>query len=395
VSKIEYSISFVIPTRNRSEFIEPLINRCLEIAGSKIIISDNSDFKVLDKLIQNYKSDRICYNYYSEKLSVIDNFNLALGFVKTDFVCFLGDDDMIGPGFEKALEIMSKHNIDILNVDSCSKPLQYFWPGNPSKRWGDLGGKLYFSSYTGNFRKLNLTKAAKAVRSNLGLGPLTLPRLYLGVVRMSFVNLIINKQGKIFGGYSPDIYSSYSLTLENPNFFLIDYPIIIPGACSKSTSSARASRSDVGELLDNDHLGRFENVKWDVRIPAFYSPYNVWAATLLIAVESNNHNLSSFNFAHLYALNLLNSNFSFNKINIAIESLSKKYILLKAWIILLIQIQLIKLTISKFLQVFKYFGKNRPGGADFETENNSTSYDAFSSIEYFLRNNNIQIKFNK
>lgn len=390
---LDNSISFVIPTRNRHEFLEPLINRCLEINGSKIIISDNSDIKIIDKLVEKYKNNRIQYNYYPQKLSVIDNFNIALKYVDTTFVCYLGDDDMIGPGFQEALGIMLDHQIDVLNVANHNKPLQYFWPNNPSKRWGDLGGKLFFNSYDGEFQIRNIKSSLKLIKSKFGLGPLSLPRLYLGIVRMSLINKIFDKHGNLFGGYSPDIYSSYLLSLECSNPYTVDYPIIIPGACSKSTSSARANRTDVGDLFDNDHLGRFQNVVWDKRIPAFYSPFNVWAATLLIATEKNNDKISILNFTHLFALNLLNSNFSISKLNIAIKTLSKGSFSIKFLIILMLSFQISRLIFLKIKQGFKYFINKRPGGAKFESKNNTTSYDAYLSIRDYLMNRNIIIKF--
>lgn len=384
-------ISFVIPTRNRSEFIEPLISRCLEIEKSIVIISDNSDEMILSNIVNKFNSNRIIYNYYPEKLSVIDNFNYSLKHVKTKFVCYLGDDDIIGPGFQEALSIMENNDFDVLNVETVNRPLQYFWPNNPSKNWGDLGGKLFFNSFSGAFRKSNIKNELNLAKSKFGLGPLTLPRLYLGIVKMSLINSIIKKHGNIFGGFSPDIYSSYFLSLESTNSYIIDYPIIIPGACSKSTSSARANRTDIGDLFDNDHLGRFQNVLWDKRIPAFYSPFNVWGATLLIAAENNNDKISILNFSHLYALNLLNSNFSISKLRTAIRSLSNDLFLNKTLILFFTFFQFLNLIFLKVRQFFKYFIYKRPGGAQFEINNNNNSYDAFISMQKFLIDNNIKI----
>jgi glycosyltransferase involved in cell wall biosynthesis len=385
------NVSFVIPTRNRSEFIEPLISRCLEIENSIVIISDNSDEMVINNIVDGFNTDRIIYNYYSEKLSVIDNFNFSLKYVKTKYVCYLGDDDIIGPGFEDALKIMNDNEIDVLNVETINRPLQYFWPNNPSKNWGDLGGKLFFNSFTGGINKVNIKKELNIVKSKFGLGPLALPRLYLGIVNMSLINRILDKHKRIFGGYSPDIYSSYFLSIECTNPYTIDYPIIIPGACSKSTSSARANRTDIGDLFNNDHLGRFQNVVWDKRIPAFYSPFNVWGSTLLIASENNNDRISFLNFAHLYALNLINSNFSIFKLGIAIKSLSKNSFFNKLVIILFIGLQISKLICLKIKQMLKYFIHKRPGGVKYEINDNHTSYDAFMSMKNFLNNKGVYI----
>jgi hypothetical protein len=387
----DYSISFVIPTRNRTSFIEPLIRRCLEINGSQIIISDNSDVKTLDKLLVKYNTKRIKYYYYPEKISVIENFNNALKYVETTYVCYLGDDDMVGPGIEESLTIMNENNIDVLNVDYVTKPLQYFWPNNPTKRWGDIGSKLYFSSYYGSFKINNIFKAKRLVKINFGLGPLLLPRLYLGIVRTSLLHKILDKNRNVFGGYSPDIFSSYILSIECSNPYIIDYPIIIPGACSKSTSAARANRTDIGELLDNDHLGRFKNVQWDKRIPEFYSPYNVWAATLLIGIEENNDKISLFSFSHLYALNIINSNFNLLKVINAINSLSRNNTPRKILIFVFIFVNILKILILKAIHYLKFLVHKRPGGAKYEVDNITDTYNAFVSIKNHLNKSNVKI----
>jgi glycosyltransferase involved in cell wall biosynthesis len=389
----DYSISFVIPTRNRSEFIEPLIKRCLEIRNSIVIISDNSDVKVIDKLIEKFDNSRIIYNYYPDKLSVIDNFNLSLTFVKTTYVCYLGDDDMIGPGFEKALSLMFEFDIDVLNVQTVNRPLQYFWPNNPSKHWGDLGGKLYFGDFKGGLKRNDNTKSLNHAKSNFGLGPLTLPRVYLGIVKIDLIEKIIKKHNSLFNGYSPDIYSSYLLSLESSNSYTFDFPIIIPGACSKSTSSARASRTDVGSLLNNDHLGRFSNVNWDRRIPEFYSPYNIWASTFLIGLEKNGDQVSQWSFAHLYALNMMNSNFSSKKLNKAINALAGTRLISKLGVLIMIFYHFSSLLFQKILQVAKFAIYKRPGAAKNVIIENLNSYDAYLALNDFYSRNGFEVKF--
>lgn len=388
----KYSISFVIPTRNRSEFIVPLIIRCLEIPGSKIIISDNSDSNSLGDTIKSFNNERITYNYYSDRLSVIDNFNISLESVDTTFVCFLGDDDILGPGFQDAIDIMINKEIDVLNFDYGKKPLQYFWPNNPSKRWGDLGGKIFFNSFSGNLKLIELNYNIQSVKNKIGLGPLSMPRLYLGVVRMSLINKIIDKYGCIFGGYSPDIFSSYLLSLESSKAYSIDYPIIIPGACSKSTSSARANRSDIGDLVNNDHLGRFRDFKWDERVPAFYSPFNVWASTLLKAMEVNDGKISSYDFCHLYAVNLMNSPKNILKILLAIKKLSGSNFFARYILYCLTFMRFLILFFEKIVSAFKYIFYSRPGGVEFEIDNNKTSYDAFLSLKNHLNSSKVEIK---
>jgi glycosyltransferase involved in cell wall biosynthesis len=386
------SISFIIPTRNRSEFIDPLIKRCLEIENSIIIISDNSDKKIIDKIIQKYNSDRIIYNYYSDKLSVIDNFNFALNFVKTSHVCYLGDDDIIGPGFEEAFRIQIENHIDVLNVYNINRPLQYFWPNNPSAHWGDLGGMTFFGNFGGGFIKNSIIESRNKALSKLGEGPLGLPRVYLGIISIELINNIKSKYGDLFGGYSPDIYSSLLISQECKNPYYIDYPIIIPGACSKSTSSARASRSDVGGLLDNDHLSRFEKIVWDKKIPEFYSPYNIWASTALIALKMVNIELSIHKVTHIYALNLLNSRHESRKILDSMKYLSDacQINLLRIYISTFSNI--INLFFIKLANYLKLFFIRRPGASKFVIKNNTTSYDAYVSLKDFLSRKKIDVK---
>lgn len=386
------SISFIIPTRNRSEFIDPLIKRCLEIDNSIIIISDNSDTKVIDKIVDCYKTDRIIYNYYSEKLSVIENFNRALNYVNTSYVCYLGDDDMLGPGFEKAFQIQIQNNIDVLNVYNKNRPLQYFWPNNPSTHWGELGGMIFFGEFKGQFIKNNINKSLKHSLINFGEGPLGLPRIYLGIVSIELINKIKLKYGELFGGYSPDIFSSLLLSQECINPFYIDYPIIIPGACSKSTSSARANRKDIGDLLDNDHLGRFNNIIWDKRIPEFYSPYNVWASTSLIALKNLNKHISVKNISHIYSLDFMSSKNEMKKIFSSMRHLSSVSNTHIITIYFFTFLNLLSLLSQKMKNYIKLLFIRRPGASKYVSKNNATTYDAYIELKNFYLINNIDIE---
>ena len=80
----------------------------------------------------------------------------------------------------------------------------------------------------------------------------------------------------------------------------IDFPAIIPGASGVSGAGQSAQGKHVGGLRDNSHMGAFKNLKWDERIPEFYSVPTVWAYSLLKAVEVSGIDLNKVNFFSLY-----------------------------------------------------------------------------------------------
>jgi hypothetical protein len=268
-----------------------------------VVVNDNSDDDSLRALLDDFVSDpRLSYRYMPGVLSVVENFNDALARSAGEYITFLGDDDMIGPRFYEFVLKAKREGIDALLYRSRGRVVHYFWSGVTSPRWGNMGGKLYFSRFTGKAFSLNARKEAGDAILHLGEGPRQMPRVYLGVVSRALVEDVEAKYGSLFGGVTPDVYSSHLLAVSCVKPVVVDYPFILPGASPQSTSAARAERSDVGQgATANSHLGRFANVNWDPRIPNYYSSHTMWSQSHVKAHEKTGHPVPLRAFAYLYA----------------------------------------------------------------------------------------------
>ena len=155
-------ITFVIPTRNRQECLLSLLKafewfHCQRNRNFEIVVLDNSDDDCLKYQITNY-SFPIKYEYSAERLSVVDNFNKGVPYIEGDYACFIGDDDLICRSIFNIVELMDEENIDAAITSHKAKGI-YFWPGVKDKRWGNVGGNLYLSEYSGDVKSVNVKKA--------------------------------------------------------------------------------------------------------------------------------------------------------------------------------------------------------------------------------------------
>lgn len=301
-------VSIVVPTRNRAACLVSLLETLERYQVEdghcfQLIVADNSDDDSLRSRIAS-SPIAIDYLYSSEQLSVVENFNRTVPLIRGEFVCFIGDDDLVTPRLFELVRLMQAKGIDAANVAPTLKCL-YFWPGVTHKRWGEVGGRLYLSRPTGLVRPIDLGSALRESRLRISDGPQALPRAYFGVVSARCIAEVTNRYGELFGGVSPDIFSSRLLAEVVVQCVSVDLPFIAPGASKSSTSAGRAERTDVGKLRDNDHTGRFKDLSWDPRVPEFYAPFTVWAQSLLQAERLVGTTLSSWAFPYLYAKCLL------------------------------------------------------------------------------------------
>lgn len=297
------SLSVIIPTRNRHEYLIPVVKTLVEQTNAEIIICDNSDNKLADESVDEFiHAGRVIYQHTTKKLSVVGNFKMALDMSSGDYLIFLGDDDCVGPGIEDIVQWAKNHDVEAVISYKQRFIANYFWPKIKSKYFGDgYAGKLFLRSYSGGIEKINGKSAIASVLKKPGTGLGSMVRAYHGVISRSLVQRVIEKYGHLFGGVSPDIFSATLLSYEVKKACAVDYPFVIPGASPKSTAGEGAAREDTDALHERDHIKRFgPSLRWDERIPAFYAPHTVWAYSQLKALEEINDPLYTFDFPGLY-----------------------------------------------------------------------------------------------
>lgn len=296
-------LSIIIPTCNRHEYLVPVLRTLLHETCAQLVVSDNSTRPLSAESLENFgAAGRLIYRHHIEKLSVVENFERALRLATGTYLIFIGDDDCVGPCIEDIARWAMEEHIDAVVSYQDRFIVNYFWPGVTSKYFGDgYAGKLFVAKYSGEAKPLNnhLAILNSAHRPGHGLG--SMARAYHGIVSRELVERVVARYGTLFGGVSPDIYSATLLTYESQCTYIVDFPFVIPGASAKSTAGEGAARDDTDKLHGRDHIQRFgEGLRWDDRIPAFYSPITVWAFSQQQALDRLADSSLSLDYPRLY-----------------------------------------------------------------------------------------------
>ncbi len=282
-------ISIVIPTRNRTGYLVDSVNIALEHCENvEVIVCDNSDTDAARAMLSvQIASGRVIYDYGCELRSVIQNFERAINLSTGDWVMVIGDDDAIGPGLSEIAAWATHHKVEAVVPYRESFIASYYWPGVKSKYYGDAySSRLFLWPFQGKVSSIDGIDELRRVSARFGGNLGSLPRAYHGLVSRALLDRIRQRHGHIFGGVSPDIFSAALISAHSRKSVIVEYPFVIPGTSSSSTAGQGAERSDRAQLRETDHIARFgPDLKWDQRIPEFYSPQTVWAYSLLKALE--------------------------------------------------------------------------------------------------------------
>lgn len=302
-------VSVVIPTRNRPDCLLCAVQIALrQLPDAEIIVSDNSDSDGLrHRLADEIASGRVRYTYSNEQLSVVDNFERTLQMATGAYIAFIGDDDSVGPGLWEIAEWAQREAVEAVVSYTDAFVASYFWPGVRSKYFGlGYSAKLFVNAFDGSARAIDGRQALSQVAARFGGGLGSLPRAYHGLVSRALLDRIRARHGHVFGGVSPDIFSATLITAECRKAYIVNYPFLVPGASAASTAGQGAERSDRAGLRDTDHISRFgASLRWDARIPEFYSPHTVWAYSMQKALDELPELRITPSYARLYARCLL------------------------------------------------------------------------------------------
>jgi glycosyltransferase involved in cell wall biosynthesis len=278
-------LSVIIPTHNRAKYAVSTINSVLSISGFiQVVVTDSSPVDEISPHFHNFTDQsRLKLIRTSDSISVVENFNTARQAADGEYLVFIGDDDFVSSEIVSLAEWAKTNAVDSLKLNF---PVLYYWPDFRHASRGDVyAGTLHISPFSGKIKSHSAENAFWHSLANFGGGVLEMPRAYAGMLSSSLANEIVNKYGALFGGVSPDIYSSAIISIETKKCMTVDFPIVVPGASGGSTTGQSASGGHYGELRENPHISPFRDLIWDNRIPEFYSVPTVWSFSFLKAVE--------------------------------------------------------------------------------------------------------------
>lgn len=274
-------LSIVLATRGREYYCIKSVLAMLSFIddATEIVISDNSISTEIKNFIEDQKDPRIKYCYNEGELTMSDNYNKGIELASGNFICMIGDDDIVLPNIYQVLDYAISKDIDCITQN---KVINYIWP-NESQN-----GILYIPKFTYSYKKLDINKTAEYVAHGCCVNPRDnkLPALYHGIIKKTVIDSIIIERGKVIGGISPDSYIAVTLSKYVKKHVEVDIPFSIGGACMKSATASNISGKHCGKLTDSAQY--IANIKqgyvWDYRVPDYYSIQTIWADSALHAV---------------------------------------------------------------------------------------------------------------
>ena len=283
----KYLISVIIPTRNRQRYAEAAARQILSLHQDiQVIVQDNSDDNMLEESFADLRDNKyFIYNHIDERISFVDNYELAVSFAEGEYFIALGDDDGLLSNITECVNWMKKQKIDAIKPSVKSS---YTWPDPDSDVLAKREGVFSTKTFSGKIRFFDTRTTVIDLLKHGGMDYLVYPLAgtYHRIVRMDLLNEVKQKTGRYYSGLTPDMYSAISLSLlPNIRFAEIDYPISLPGVCPTSASAKSAKGEHCGKLETAPHfIGLKEPYIWDERIPKFYSVETIWGETLLKAI---------------------------------------------------------------------------------------------------------------
>ncbi|MEZ9526975.1 glycosyltransferase family 2 protein [Enterovibrio norvegicus] len=317
-----FLLSIVIATHNRQKYAVYAIESILKYTSEnvEVVVSDSSDIpntKEFEDLLRvNRNNARLKYHHHSQRLSMTENYNYAVDAASGEFICLIGDDDCVSPDISEFVSLMKIREIRVLTPKIITT---YSWPDFITQVWGDKhAGNIYIDKYSGVWEKRNSKKQLDLALSNACQGTDELPKLYHGIVQRKLLLEIKDRIGDYFFGISPDISSSISIASMTDHYYIIDYPLTIPGASGGSNTGRSALNKHRGSLDDDEHIKPFKNLMWDDRIPRFFSVETTWSQAAIETLTKFSIE-DKFNFERLMSLCFINHNDYKEKINFSIN----------------------------------------------------------------------------
>jgi glycosyltransferase involved in cell wall biosynthesis len=296
-------LSIIIPTKNRYSTLLPLLDALCRFNSNnfEVVIQDNSENneEILNYLECN-KDLRLKYFYCSDKLSVIDNSDLAVNHTTGDYICFIGDDDGVMPYIVEVVEWMELNQIKALK---SFKP-NYYWPDQKSNYLSnDISGALIYEKFDYSIKKVDAKGALDFTLKKGGTSMKMLPCLYHGVIKKEVLNQIFKKCNTFFPGPSPDMANGIALTKFIEEYTYVDFPVVISGKSAKSTGGQGVLHKHISRIEDVGHLPEDTAKYWSKEIPKFWTGQTIWAESVLKSLENcgDTENKKNFRYSYLYA----------------------------------------------------------------------------------------------
>ena len=287
---MNYLLSIVIPTKDRYEYLEQLVDLIISFQSKEIeiVIQDNTyDNNRIVRFLESRNTSNIKYNHIPEQISISLNSDKAILNSSGKYVCFIGDDDGVTRYIVDCVKWMDSKNIGILRSEYAI----HKWPSYHSPRMMNISGTLLTGVFDKKCTEYDSLKCLKKLLSS-GINNLKeMPKVYNGIVRRDILERIFVKCGTFFPGPSPDMANAVSLCTVESKFYKINFPIIIGGHSAHLGGDTHRYSKNWGPLNEQRFISQKDQDEWSNMVPKVWSSCTVWpqsAISALIAMDETN-----------------------------------------------------------------------------------------------------------
>lgn len=274
---MKYPISVVVPTKDRYKYLKSLIEMIIgfETDEIELIIQDNStnneDFV---KWLSDKKFDWLKYYYNPERLTSIQNFDLAISHSTGECVTFIGDDDGIVRNIVDCAKWMIENNVEAVR----SLGVEYQWPECCGLGIIKMGKSNRIIEYSNPIKDL-IRMFKEGGRLN------HIPVTYAGIVKREILDNLFQDYGTYFpGGASADMANGVALCFYVKRYVKLNVPIIITGT-SKNTGSVKDRKRFI-PFSEIPFISSSVAPNWEGNLPKYWFGVFVWPESAIKALRA-------------------------------------------------------------------------------------------------------------
>lgn len=230
-------LSLVIPTRERAVTLGYALRSALDQRSEafEIIVSDNCSTDNTQEVVGALDDPRLRYVRAETRLSMCDNYELALSQARGTYVCFIGDDDAVTPG-----------GIDFLlsRLETLSEPTIHMWPMHVYDWPGvDSPGRVAHLAPQGREERLRIGDVARTAVRLGGWKYYGLPSPYHCAVPRWMLEAIRERTGRVFNSTQPDVFTAMALPAYAEEAVRLNTMVTLHGRSPSSNGAGFVKRS--------------------------------------------------------------------------------------------------------------------------------------------------------
>ncbi len=294
---MQNKFTVIIPTRERADTLRHTLQTCVtqDYENLEILVCDNASQDNTYDVVHSVNDPRIKYVNSGQRISMMENFELAFSHVKTGFVYSMGDDDgLTRHSIQRANEIVNSTQSKAVISDFA----HYMWPSVAST----AAGQLLFSTRSGfelRDAKDDLNQVLYKRRSFNHV-----PCIYYGFVHTDLINELRHQHGKLFLTNIVDVFSAVALSLKLQRYVFSFEPLAINGTSNRSNGAAFLQITK-----DDTEKQRWYTENQTTSIPPFVTTGSIkmMLAEACYALEKYNSNLvesSGFDYKRIFKQSL-------------------------------------------------------------------------------------------